>query len=300
MLRSTIAMPGSCGELVQGIMDGVSFHVSCPVDIYSLVTVELNRNNSGLLAPEGRPKACEALRKTLARSQKRIVGVKLTIDSPLPLSKGMASSTADVAGAIEAACLAATDSEPDPTAVAGIALSVEPTDGTLFPGIVAFDHRQGKLLIPLGMPPPMNIIILDCGGEVDTLAFNAVDRRDSLKRQEPRVREAFAAVREGIAKGDARLIGLGASLSAEANQAILFKPQLERAARFARDVGAAGINVGHSGTVIGILLDGKTCDTQAAASYLAQKSGDLKLLFTTSLVGGGKRLIANNANVVRS
>ncbi|MBI4331338.1 MAG: hypothetical protein HY673_08665 [Chloroflexi bacterium] len=294
MSRVTVAMPGSCGELVQGIMDGVCFHVTCPVDIYSRVSVEVDGRHTGLLAPESRPKAREALRKTLARSGKNAAGVELTIDSPIPLSKGMASSTADVAGAIEAACLA-TGAAADAASVAEIAVGVEPSDGIFFPGIVAFDHREGKLVIPLGLPPPLDIIILDCGGQVDTLAFNAVDRRDVLKRQEPLTRDAFASVQEGMARRDALLIGRGATLSAVANQSILFKPHLEKAITVAKEVGAAGVNVGHSGTVIGILLDRRVSDTQAVILYVARKLPELKILFSARLVGGGKRVLARGA-----
>lgn len=289
MPKATVAMPGSCGELVQGMLDGIIFHVTCPVDIYSSVTVELDETDSRLDVPRERPKAEMALRQALKRLSANGTGARMTIDSPLPLSKGMASSTADVAAAVEAA-FRASGLEPAASLVCEIALGIEPTDGTFLPGIVAFDHRAGKMLVPLGMPPPVDIIVLDCGGEVDTIAFNSCDRHDILKRGETKIREALAAVREGIAKGDPSLIGLGASVSAEANQNVLFKPQLEKARKLAHDVGAVGVNVGHSGTVIGILLDGRKSDTKAAAAYVKQRLEGLQLLFITSLTGGGARV----------
>lgn len=292
MLRATVAMPGSCGELAQGTLEGIPFHITCPVDIFSLVTVELEEKDSHFYPLQSKPKASTAFQKTLDYLGKN-TGGKLMINSLLPLSKGMASSTADVAGAIEAVCYA-NGYTPNPSLVAEIALSVEPSDGTFFPDIVAFDHQKGKLLIPLGTPPPLDIIVLDCGGEVDTLAFNAQDRRDILKRCEPQFKEAFSAIREGIAKGDTKLIGLGATISARVNQEVLFKPQLEKAQSLAREVDALGISVGHSGTVIGILLDSKKSDTKAVAAYLAKKLDDLELLFSCSLVGGGGRLLVNS------
>lgn len=289
MPRATVAMPGSCGELVQGMLDGVIFHVTCPVDIYSSVTVELDEADSRIEVPPQRPKAEMALRQALKRLNTNGTGARMTIDSPLPLSKGMASSTADVTGAIEAA-FRASGLEPAASLVSEIALGIEPTDGTFLPGVVAFDHRAGRMLVPLGMPPPMDIIILDCGGEVDTIAFNTCDRNDILKRGETKIREAFEAVREGISKGDPFLIGLGATLSAEANQEALFKPQLDIARKLAGEVGAVGVNVGHSGTVIGILLDSRKGDTPATAAYVRRRLNGLQLLFITSLTGGGARL----------
>ncbi len=295
MPRATIAMPGSCGELVQGTLGGIPFHITCPVDIFSLTTVELGNGCVPLVCPMDKTKASAALRETLSSVGKAAMGGQMIIQSPLPLSKGMASSTADVAGAIQAACHAL-GQVPDPSWMAQIALSIEPSDGTFFPGIVAFDHRQGNLLIPLGMPPPIDIIVLDCGGEVDTLAFNARDWSAVLRRTEPRVREAFATVQEGVARSDPGLIGLGATISARANQEIAFKPQLEKAESLAREVSAVGINVGHSGTVIGILLDAKKADREAVSRYLAQRLDGLEALFVCSLVGGGGRLPEDSAS----
>ncbi|MDZ4247215.1 MAG: GHMP kinase, partial [Dehalococcoidia bacterium] len=278
MLSATVDMPGSCGELAQGTLEGISFHITCPVDIYSRVTVELNADSGCVQFPEGRTKSFQALKQVLANLKKEGMGGYLRIISPLPMGKGMASSTADVAGTIEAVC-GAFGEETGPEEVARIALTVEPSDGVFFPGIVAFDHREGRLNIPLGMPPPMDIIVLDCGGTVDTLAFNKRELKDILKRQEPIVKEAFKAIEEGLLKGDSALIGEGATLSATANQEINFKPQLEEAMSLARDVGAVGVNTGHSGTVIGILLDARKSDREAAAGYISGKSAGMKWLF---------------------
>lgn len=290
MPRATVAMPGSCGELVQGTIEGIPFHITCPVDVFSLTTVELGNGCEPLICPMERTKASAALHRTLELLGKGNTSGRMTIESPLPLSKGMASSTADVAGAVEATCHAL-GHPPDPSRTAQIALGIEPSDGTFFPGIVAFDHRQGKLLIPLGMPPPIDIIVLDCGGQVDTLAFNARDWSTLLRKTEPRVKEAFTAVKEGIASADPDLIGMGATISARANQEIAFKPQLEKAESVAREVGAVGINIGHSGTVIGILLDAKKADRGDVARYVAPRLDGLELLFVCSLVGGGGRLL---------
>ena len=294
MPLATVAMPGSCGELVQGTLDGIPFHITCPVDVFSLTTVEMGNGCNPVACPAERTKASAALRHTLELLEKTGTGGRMTIESLLPLSKGMASSTADVAGAVEAACYALGHT-PVPSRTAQIALSIEPSDGTFFPGIVAFDHRQGKLLIPLGIPPPIDIIVLDCGGTVDTLDFNSRDWSNILSRTEPLVKEAFAAVKEGIARADPELIGIGASISARANQEIAFKPQLEKAEILASEVGAVGVNVGHSGTVIGILLDARKAERELAVRYLAGRVNGLELLFACSLVSGGGRLLGDSA-----
>lgn len=286
MPKAVVKMPGTCGELVQGVMDGISFHVSCPVNIYSVVEVELNGDVSVLDYPPERPKAASAVMKALEFLGRPNLGGRLTIQSPIPLGKGMASSTADVAAAIEATTLAL-GKRVKRREVAELALTIEPTDGSLFPGVVLFDHRQGRVYEPLSSPPPLDIVILDFGGEVDTIKFNRCNHSAALHRLEPQIAEALELVRGGIASGDPRLVGQGATTSAQANQKILFKPQLEQVISLAREVGAVGVNVAHSGTVIGVLLDARRCDKEAVADFLRRRLSGLESLLICSLIGGG-------------
>ena len=46
----------------------------------------------------------------------------------------------------------------------------------MFPGIALIDHRCGSIAESLGPPPPMEVIVIDTGGTVDTLEFNRIDR----------------------------------------------------------------------------------------------------------------------------
>jgi L-threonine kinase len=286
MPKAVVKMPGTCGELVQGAMDGVSFHVSCPVNIHSLVEVELDSNVPVLDYPLGRSKAASAVRRTLSFLNCHDFGGRLTIQSPIPVGKGMASSTADVAAAIEATAIALGE-RLGKRQVAKLALSIEPTDSSLFQGLVLFDHREGRVFQSLGLPPPIDIVVLDFGGEVDTIKFNRCDHGAVLKRLEPQIAEALELICCGIAGGDPKLVGEGTTLSARANQEILFKPQLERAIFLAREVGAIGVNVAHSGTVIGVLLDVRRCDTKAIAEFLKKRLSNLESLLICSLIGGG-------------
>ena len=77
----------------------------------------------------------------------------------------MGSSSADVTATIAATGLALGVELP-PETIASIALSVEPSDGVMFPGIALHDHLEGSLVELLGPPPPMEIVALDFGGTV--------------------------------------------------------------------------------------------------------------------------------------
>lgn len=287
--RATVRVPGTCGELVQGARDGLPFLVSCPVDLFSTVTVELGEGGGGITAPPDAPKAAAALQKALVFFGQPDLGARLTISSPLPRSKGMGSSTADVAGAIYAAAIALGRSI-DPRQVAALAVALEPTDSSLFPNLALFDHRGGRVYEVLGPPLSLDIVVLDLGGEVDTIAFNACYRSALLRRLEPQASEALRLVRAGVAQSDPELVGRGATLSARANQLVLYKPQLEAVLALAREMGAAGVCVAHSGTAIGILVDRRGHKgAQVLAAAQAELEG-LEAALLCRLVGGGYRL----------
>ncbi len=146
--------------------------------------------------------------------------------------------------------------EIDIDTICDIALEIEPSDGIFLPGITLIDHVSGSIRRTLGHPPAIHIAIFDVGGEVDTIDFNHRSDLAELNRaKEPQVLKALQMVETGLLKGDCSLIGEGATLSALANQSILFKPSLEGIIELAVSFGAVGVNVAHSGTVIGVMFD---------------------------------------------
>ncbi|MFH1485504.1 MAG: GHMP kinase [Chloroflexota bacterium] len=283
---ATVLAPGTCGELVQGFLDGTHFLVTCPVNLYSRVSVALCEGEPGIKGPRNCPKSAEAVRATLAHLGRERLGAELTVESTLPRGKGMASSTADVAGAVAATALAL-GTTLSPAEIARLAISVEPSDGIMFPGIALFDHRQGSLHRELGPAPPVDIVALDFGGSVDTVEFNKIDRKAMLCECEGELREALELVHQGIASRDPSLVGRGASISALLNQRVLYRRQLDRVIAFGDSVGAVGVNVAHSGTVIGVLIDRRTGN---GAAILEQARGifpELEASYCLKLIGGG-------------
>lgn len=79
------------------------------------------------------------------------------------------------------------------------------------------------------------------------------------------------------------------ALSARTHQRILRKPQLETVIGLAKEVGALGVNVAHSGTVIGLLLDPNQADGHAMAAYLAAHLPGLESISLNRMIGGGPR-----------
>lgn len=280
--------PGSCGELVQGQLGGVDFLVTCPVDLFASATFQP--------APQGEKELKGAGWKTVAalehflRAQGYRGGWRLEVENPLPVGKGMGSSTADIAAALGAAALALGLSPWPVEDIAQSALAVEPSDGLMFPGIVLFDHRRGRWREDLGPPPPFEILVFDQGGQVDTVSFNQrPDFQERVQAKSRLVAEALELVRTGLKERDPVAIGAGATLSALANQEMLPKENLPQAIGLAREVQAVGINVAHSGSVIGVLLDPRQGDGEEIARYLRPRFPGM-FLGRFQIIGGGLRL----------
>jgi len=287
---ATTRAPGVCGELVQGMLGEAYFLVTCPVDFFSRVQVQLFRDGPKDVpkfeVPDGCAKSEAALNATLVYLGRGDLSAKLSINNPIPRSKGMGSSSADVAATIAATGLAL-GVELSPQAIAEIALGVEPTDGVMFPGIALFDHREGSMAETLGPAPPMEIVALDFGGTVDTLEFNAVDRRAKWRSIEAETRSALELVRTGLEQSDPALVGRGSTISALASQEVLPKPRLSAVNQFAQDVGAVGVNVGHSGTIIGVLLDARQRRGKSTFHQARKQFPEAEMVHHFRLLGGG-------------
>lgn len=243
-MNITVRVPGSCGELVQGYADGEPFLITCPIDRYAAAVVR----DDGFRQIKAGEKSQAALKKTL-----QYIGVgqfpfSLYVSSDLPAGKGMASSSADV-GAVIAAAAAACGTTLTEQEIAYIAASIEPTDGVFCRGVVAMNYKTGEIRHSFGVLPALRIAMFDLGGTVDTLAFH--------RQYDCQAVRGFAVDHLQALAGQmqtAEAIGKAATQSALAHQQVLCKPQLPALLREGRRLGAVGVNIGHSGTVCGLLF----------------------------------------------
>lgn len=253
-MQATARVPGSCGELVQGTLSGVNFHVTCPVNMYSQVTVKITEDKKVTIG-SGADKVKAAVRLALDFLGMPEGGAKVSIESAIPQGKGMASSTADISAAIAAVALAV-GKFIDPRKIAEFALTIEPSDGIMFSGVVLFDHIKGSLLEYIGPAPALELLIIDLGGQVDTREFNKrADLRTLNIENEQDIKRALELLKKGFHLKNNAYLGQAASLSALANQKILGKEPLPKIQKMAIQWGALGINVAHSGTVVGLIFE---------------------------------------------
>lgn len=281
-MKLTVKVPGSCGELVQGTREGVPFLVTCPVNLYTTVTVtDENMAHRGLGA-----KAEKALERTLHYLGETSFPYGITLSSELPIGKGMASSSADIA-AVCYAVAAVFGHEITAPEVSRIAAGIEPTDGIFFDGVVRLNHMTGECYEALGVLPRIQIAIFDTGGAVDTLDFH--QRKDLGELSEKNERQTDAALALLSEPRTAASIAAAATKSAVANQSILHKAKLKEIIEEARALGALGINVAHSGTILGVLFspDRKKLFVEKQAAVLQQKFPHLTFLQSAELISGG-------------
>ncbi len=247
--------PGACGELVQGQFEnGEDFLVSLPVDIWAKVNVEItNESQKIIVSPKDKIKTRQAVRMLLNYLDHAAFGANVQIESDIPEGKGLASSTADIV----AACYAIGDAlevEISPLLISNVARQIEPSDGIMYSGLVAYNHRKCELIQELGEAPPISLLVIDLGGNVDTLDYNKNPKKYSQEEQ-VLCKEAFDQLLQGINKKDWNMIGEAAIRSGKINQRFLFKPEFEEIISIADQNNAYGVCVAHSGTVVGLLLD---------------------------------------------
>ncbi|HEY8472071.1 MAG TPA: hypothetical protein VIL37_05480 [Natronosporangium sp.] len=205
--------------------------------------------------------------RELCRHPAPAKGGQLEITSDIPRGIGMGSSTSDVTATIRAVAdyhgVALTREE-----IGALAVRVERASDSIMidDRVVLFAHRDGVVLETLGyrLPP---LVVVGCntapGTRVETLRFRPPDYDDHELATFGVLR---AALRRAVATGDVALLGRVATASARINQRYLPKPALPALLELCQRVGGCGVQVAHSGTVAGVILDGRRDDIDAAVA----------------------------------
>jgi L-threonine kinase len=272
-------VPCTCGELFQGTVYGEPCLVSCPIAINSQASLA---DDQSLRFNAGR-KVRQALEK-FGRVPIEVEGI--VVENTLPVGRGFGTSTADIGAALYAIC-AECGVDLSAEEAARTAVSVEPTDSTLFPGLTLFAHRNGKFSKFLGAAPAAEMLIIDPGGFVDSEQFNRQSFQKELALLAGAHRTVFEQLEKGIRDQDIYSIGDAASRSAELHQIILFNHLLEPVIKLARQVGAAGVCRAHSGTILGLLFEADYIDESRMIEYCRKHLPANVQLINTRLADGG-------------
>jgi uncharacterized protein involved in propanediol utilization len=251
---------GTFGELLQGALPGPEepdgegrFLVTLPVARWAVAWFELGPPGNGLkVSPASKTKAAVLTATLLAELGFSMDG-SLVLRSSIPEGKGLASSSADLV-ATARAVMAAVERPLSTRRLGAMLAAIEPTDGVMHPGIVAFDHRRGVQLRTLGRLPALQVVAVDQGGCVDTVAFNR--RSAGYSHSERRhYEDLLGTLGHAITAGDLTTVGEVSTESAELNQARLPNRNFAALRQICRSVGGLGLVACHSGTMVGVLLD---------------------------------------------
>lgn len=249
------------GELFQGeVEDGGSRRHRCLLSlpcrlIYSEVTFHPMAHTPLSVKPLHKQKALAVVKLTLSRLKASWCGGRVTVESTVPEAKGCGSSTADcIAAAVAAAdAVGCRLSEEE---IARLVVEAETaSDNFMFSRAVLFAHREGIILEDYGLPlPALEVLGIDTAPEdhVKTLEFPPAIYS---WRQHRSFVTLKTALRNAIVKSDVQLLGRVATASARINQLFLPKPMFSEVCRLTKKVGALGIAVAHSGTVLSVLFD---------------------------------------------
>ncbi|RII13149.1 L-threonine kinase [Streptomyces sp. YIM 130001] len=258
------------GEILQGVFRDARGR-PCP----GLVTLPMSEPGSSAefapdpgrtpadvdVRPADRAKALRAASLTLEAlsatdPELPVSGGLLTIRSGIPLGLGMGSSTSDVIASVRAVA-DAFGHRLAPPAIARLAVRAELACDPLMhdrrPQL--FAQREGQVLEVFGeaLPP---VVVVGCalggGAPVDTLSlpeprYDRTDVRhfERLRRQ----------LRRAVAHRSPALLGAVATASARIGQQRLHHSEFSTLTRIAGRHGALGVQIAHSGSVAGVLLD---------------------------------------------
>ena len=242
---------GTCGEFVQGMLpDGTPFHVTCPINKSATVIAQLQPAQemevTGLL--KDHRKLGLALEYTAERFELGPVRIAILHWSDLDVAKGMGSSTADVLAAVRAVADAVGETL-SPDEEGGLAARVESSDGTMHFGIAAVNHRTCRRIREWDWFPELAIVMLVPHDIVNThsISFSGQEQHAAEYAQ------LLANLDEAVAMRDIAAFAAQATVSASLNEPYQVNLYARRLTPRLDELRALGVNVGHTGTVCGLL-----------------------------------------------
>lgn len=286
-MKSYGICPASCGEFVQGIIDGEEYLCSYAIDMYSKVYIEEKLVDINL----GRYKSRLAIEKVFEKfnlPKKYTKNISLNINSKIPVGKGMASSTADIGATIKAT-LSLIDKDLSSEEISKLAAEIEPTDSIFIDKNSIFNPLNGTVIKYLGNLTNAKVVILEPNKVLDTMKIRLRQDYNRLKVENKEViKKSFALLEEGLKKNNLSLVGEACTLSSLANENIEKKEYLNEIIKISKKYGAYGVNIAHSGTVVGILIDKFMNDKKMIDALCESNINSVyNKIYTLNIINGG-------------
>ncbi|HEM5489837.1 TPA: kinase [Streptococcus suis] len=236
--------PGSCGELFQGVKDGQEF----------LLTYGINRKSYARLIREEEETEFaigEKVNKVLEQLAPLKDGWKLEKKSTLPIGKGMSSSTADMLVGLQALAVFQ-NRYLTAEELTRFCCQIEPTDSIAFTDWTVINPLSGQILFQTDWKPELYVYILEPRKTEWTVELA---RMTDCPTYPVQASEGLLEMFQQACQSKNELfLGQIATASALLNNTRLPKPYLADIITLVNQLGLLGVNVAHSGTVVGILM----------------------------------------------
>ena len=281
--------PASCGEFVQGVLDNEEYLSSYAINLFSVATLEEGKEviHTG---PKKSRRAMELVFEKFNIPVDESKKISLNINSQIPIGKGMASSTADIGATINAT-LSMLGKTLTGEEISKLAVKIEATDSLLLNRHSIFNPLTADIKKYMGGISNAKVVILEPDDILDTKSIRMTPNYRMYKMQNKEIiKESFSLLDEGLARNNLSLVGKACTYSSLANENIHKKPFLKEIIEISDKFGCYGVNIAHSGTVIGILMD-KEMDDKRVIQYLRdiQISKYYKKIYTSDIIDGKVR-----------
>lgn len=271
---------GHHGEIFQGVYVNAANRiqrglVSLMSELFRAEAVFYPGSSHGVIVkPSWKLKAARAAQLTLEHCEVGASGGRLFLRNNIPPSWGLGSSTSDVTAAIRAVG-AAFGRTLSPRVVAEIAVKAEvASDSIMYTNrAVLFAQREGLVLEEFSQQlPPFEVL----GFNTDPAGYETLGAPPARYTwwEIEAFRPLIGLLRKAVSTQDPKLVGRVASASARINQRHLPKLHFDYVEKLIENVDALGLQVAHSGTVVGVLFDPADSNLEEkiaeAKAYLAE------------------------------
>jgi len=256
------------GEILQGIFednDG-QYHnglITMPCPLYRstarFIPSQVPKITCNIPSKWKAIRAAELVLEKFADRAAPYQGGELILESDIPVSWGLGSSTCDVVTSIDAVSKSL-GFNLERAQVAKLAVTAEiASDSTMFAHeVVLFAQRKGVILTKYHTPlPHLSVLGFNscpelCG--IDTLAIKKISYSQKEKKLFSHLLETFESAMKSRSPS---LLAKVSTESAIINQQYVPKPLFNTILDLVGAVDALGIQIAHSGTVIGVLFEDK-------------------------------------------
>lgn len=235
--------PGSCGELFQCVVDGREFLMSYGIEKKSQVVIGPQAGQVGEVL---RPKMLQVMNELTDQ-----IDFDFSFQTDISIGKGYSSSTADMLS-ILGAYSAYKHKEVSVSLLTSLCSKIEPSDSVGFSDWTVMNPLNGEIKWQTRWKPKLYVYILEPDQIVDTTSFIRMTESPLYPAEQSKTLLTYFKI--ACDKQNVELLGAVATRSALLNNKRLPKPYLEDIIEITTELGLLGVNVAHSGSIVGILM----------------------------------------------